>query len=60
MTFNAETQRGSSRNQRGADSLVRELPVLGKKHADKAVRAPEESSQNSTELGDSTAKMQRL
>jgi hypothetical protein len=44
-----------SRNQRSADSLVRELPVLGKKHADKAVRAPDESSQNATKLGDSNA-----
>jgi len=48
-----------SRSRRSADSLVRELPVLGKKHADKAVRAPDESSQNATKLGDSNAKMPR-
>jgi hypothetical protein len=39
-----------------ADSLVRELPVLGMKHADKAVRAPEESSPNETKSGASAAK----
>ena len=44
-----------SRNPRSADSLVRELSVFGKKHADKAVRAPEVSSQNATKLGDSPA-----
>ena len=43
-----------SRNPRSADSLVRELPGLGKRHADMAVRAPEASSQNATKLGDST------
>ena len=33
--------------------------MLGEKHADKAVRAPEEFSMNATKLGDSTAKIQR-
>jgi hypothetical protein len=47
-----------SRNQRSADSFVRERSWSPKKLADKAVRAPEESSQNATKLGDSTAKMQ--
>jgi hypothetical protein len=45
-----------SRNQRSADSLVREALGCGRKHADKAVRAPEESSQNATIWGHSTAK----
>ena len=49
----------SSRNQRSADSLVREFHATPKKHADKAVRAPEKSSQNATKLGDIAAKAAR-
>jgi hypothetical protein len=49
-----------SRNQRSADSLVRELPVLGKKHADKAVRAPEKSSRRTMIPRDCSAKARRF
>jgi hypothetical protein len=43
-----------SRNQRSADSLVREALGCGRKRADKAVRAPEKSSQDATIRGHST------
>jgi hypothetical protein len=45
-----------SRNQRSVDSLVREALAWGRKHADKAVRAPEKSSQDATIWGLGTAK----
>ena len=44
-----------SRNQRSADSLVRVLLGRCVELADKAVRAPGESSRNTTKLGDGTA-----
>ena len=40
-----ESTARQSRNQRSADSLVRESRPAGKEHADKAVRAPRKSSQ---------------
>jgi len=45
-----------SRNQRSADSLARMFPPRLLLRADKAVRAPGESSPDATKLGDSTAK----
>jgi len=45
-----------SRNQRSADSLVRAKALLPQEHADKAVRAPEESSRHASFLTDSGAK----
>ena len=42
-----------SRNQRSADRRVRALLACGLEHADKAVRAPGESSQGATKLRDS-------
>ena len=44
------------RNQRSADSLVRVFLPQHWQLADKAVRAPEESSPNATKLGDGTGR----
>jgi hypothetical protein len=56
----ATASRGRGGTKRSADSLVRAKLPSGKKHADKAVRAPEKSPPEATMLGDSTATEVRL
>jgi len=57
--FNAKTQRGSSRNQRSADSFVRAKAPMRPKQADKAVLAPEKSSRRTMIPRDCSAKVRR-
>jgi hypothetical protein len=49
------TQRGVAASKRSADSLVRGFLANRLRLADKAVRAPGESSQDAMKLGDSSA-----
>ena len=59
MRIQREATARRSRNQRSADRRVRALLTRGLEHADKAVRAPGESSQDATRLRDGTAKTQK-